>query len=454
MIAIDQARHAACRVLSDVLESGAYANLSSITLLSDAKLDARDRAFASALIYGTISQLPAVDYLLEQVLDKPLSKTQPLVRTILRMGAWQLYYAGSVPSPAAVDESVKLASALSNPGAAGLVNAVLRKLASEDRPQLPANKPHLSVGLQPELFGYFKKWYGLEEALAIGQWSIESRNFVTVRVNLHLTTLKDVRTMLSKENVSYEPGLYCQEALRLRLQGRSIRSLECWQKGFITVQDEAAMLVAYCANPLRGEQIIDLCAAPGGKSSHMAEWAHDDVRLLALDISPARLSLIDELSERLGLRSIKTASADATDLEWSAELINQADVVLADVPCSGLGLLGRKPEIRLTMNHEKMQNLYPIQAKILDHAALLVKPGGHLIYSTCTINPAENEHQIERFLADHAQQFVLEPLTSLLPEALLNFEDLYASAARGTLQLMPNRHFVDGFYIARLRRLA
>jgi transcription termination factor NusB len=183
-VAIDEARRIAVLVLHDVLETGAFANLSSIRLLENRKLSARDRAFASALIYGTISRLVSLDYLLEKVSNKPLAKLQPLTRTILRLGAWQLYYSTSVPPAAAVDESVKLAHQLENPGSAAFVNACLRRLAEPDRPQIPASKPALTVGLPPELFGYLKKWYGLTEAITLGEaaleaWSVLSRGFAT-----------------------------------------------------------------------------------------------------------------------------------------------------------------------------------------------------------------------------------------------------------------------------------
>ena len=454
MTAIDEARRSALLVLEDVLESGAYANLSAIQLLDNNRLDTRDRAFASALIYGTISYLPALDYLLGQVLDKPLIKLQPLVRTILRLGAWQLYYADAIPASAAVDESVKLATQFANPGAAGLVNAVLRRLSAAGRPELPANKPHLAVGLPPELFGYLKKWYGLEEALAIGRWALESRQTVTVRVNTQKTTVAAAQDQLAAEGITSEPGRYCPEALRLRLSGRSIRSLKAWQQGYLTAQDEAAMLVGHAAAARAGDQIIDLCAAPGGKSAHLAALTADQARILALDASAARLALVDELATRLGIQSIRTAQADATQRDWSQDLQGQADLVVADVPCSGLGLLGRKPEIRLTMTHDKIQALLPVQQQILDHAALLVKPGGHLLYSTCTINPQENIDQVTHFLSAQQGIFIAEPLTGLLPHRLLEFPDLKTSAAAGWIQLLPQRHQTDGFFIARLRRIS
>ncbi len=452
-VAIDEARKVAVLVLADVLETGAFANLSSIRLLENHKLSARDRAFASAMIYGTISHLVSIDYLLDQVSRRPLAKLQPLTRTILRLGAWQLYYSTSVPPAAAVDESVKLAHLLENPGSAALVNACLRKLSAPDRPLIPANKPALAVGLPPELFGYLKKWYGLQDAIAIGEAALETNPIVTVRVNSQKSSPSQVKALLETEGITVEPGRYCPEALRLQLGGHSIRSLLPWQEGLVTVQDEAAMLVGLVADPQPGEKIVDLCAAPGGKTTHLAERMGDRGMILALDAAKSRVPLIDELAGRLGLDSIRTAVADATDESWSTDLVAQADLVIADVPCSGLGLLGRKPEIRLNMTHDKIVGLYPLQQQILAHAARLVRPGGRLVYSTCTINPAENIGQIETFLATAGgSEFNLESIAGQLPAKLLEFPDLADSAPQGHIQLLPHRHQTDGFFIARLRR--
>ncbi len=450
---VDEARLAAVRILKDVLEQGAYANLSSIRQLESRSLTARDRAFASAIIYGTISRLPALDYLLERVLDRPLHKLDPAIRTILRAGAWQLYHAHAVPPSAAVNESVKLAQHLTNPGAAKLVNACLRRLAASDRPELPANRPALAAGLPGELFGYLKKWYGREEAIALATAALENLATTTVRVNLCRTTGRRVQESLTREGVESEPGLFCPEALRLDLNGRSIRSLAAFQEGQITAQDEAAMLVAHIADPKPGWRVIDLCAAPGGKTTHVAETMNDQGQILALDRSASRLALVDEQAARLGLNAIRTAEADATATDWTHDLIGQADLVLADVPCSGLGLLARKPEIRLTMTHEKITRLIPLQLQILLNAATLVRPGGILVYSTCTINPDENIHQVEQFLAAQKDpSFQLETITPYLPDALLKDPEIMQSAASGWIQLLPHRHHTDGFFMARLRR--
>jgi 16S rRNA (cytosine967-C5)-methyltransferase len=454
----DEARRAAALVLHEVLEAGAYANLSSIRLLDNRRLAPRDRSFASALIYGTISRLVAIDYLLSQVLKRPLANLQPMTRTILRLGTWQLYWSTSIPPSAAVDESVKLAHLLENPGSASLVNACLRRLSAPDRPVVPANKLALQAGLPPELFGHLKKWYGQDEAVALAAMALEAIPQVSVRVNPLRATPDQVIAELAEDGIAAIPGRHCPEALTLTLAGHSIRAQRPWNEGRITVQDEAAMLVGRIAAPEPDWQVIDLCAAPGGKTTHLAERMMDRGRVLALDVSSARLPLIAEQAQRLGLTSIRTAVADATRLDWADELIAKADLVLADVPCSGLGLLGRKPEIRLTMTHDRMVALYPLQDQILANAAHLVRPGGVLIYSTCTLNPAENQERIQAFLASggrglfEAGEFVLEGFDSLLPTSLLSDPLLAAEASVGMIQLLPHRHQVDGFFIAKLRR--
>lgn len=447
----DKSRMAACRVLHAVLEEGAYANLSSIGMLSQPDLDALDRRFASAMIYGTLSRVYSIDWLLGKASHKPLTKLDPWVRTILRMAVWQMIWARTVSIPAAIDESVHLANWLTNPGAAGYVNATLRHL-SRGSLELPAGQA-VTYGLSPEIYGYFRKWYGPEEAQLLAESFLNEDICVTARVNTLRNSADHLGSELMNEGMAVSSGRYCPEALRLDLSGRPVRGLRAWQRGDLMIQDEAAMLVGHAASPKQGQLIIDLCAAPGGKTSHLAELTADKARILAFDINPERLELVRESAERLALTSIECRSGDATGAGMDPSLIDSADLVLADVPCSGLGLLARKPEIRLTMSHLKMLELYPLQEEILKYAASLVRSGGILIYSTCTINPAENIERIQTFLAENADRFALDSLTPHLPASILAHEDLAATAAVGWIQLLPHRHFVDGFFIARLRRL-
>lgn len=448
----DPARLAAFQVLHSVFEKNAYANLSSLHVLERNDLAARDRGFASAMIYGTISRVFSIDYLLTQVSSRSTAKLQPRVRTILRLGVWQLYWSGSVPASAAVNESVKLAHHLTRGGAPGLVNAVLRRLDRE-RPALPQNKPPVLYSLPPELYGYLKKWYPDETAELAASFLREQKT-VSARVNTCRQNPAALTARLQDEGLDVVPGRLCPEALQINLAGSAVRGLTAWQQGSLMIQDEAAMLAAYAVAGQPGQTIIDLCAAPGGKTCHLAEKTENRAAILAFDQHPHRLKLLEENIMRMGHQSICCRIGDATGLGMEPALRESADRVLLDVPCSGLGLLARKPEIRLTMTHQRMLELYPLQQKMLAYAASLVKPGGSLVYSTCTINPAENIEAVQAFCADNPNQFTLEDMSSDIPEAVLAFPDLAVQARQGYLQLLPHRHGCDGFFLARLRRSA
>ncbi len=449
---VDPARLAAGKILHAVLEEGAYANLSSIRLLDRTDLTALDRRFASALIYGTLSRIVSIDWLLAKVSRRPLSELDPWVRSFLRLGVWQLYWSRSIPPSAAINETVSLIRWMANPGAAGYANAALRQLVRQPA-ALPENNPSVLYSLPPELFGYLRKWYGPSEAKNLAEAFLQEALHVTARANLCRTTRKKLQQDLKLAGVDSQFGSFCPEALFLDLHGQSVRSLPSWQCGDLMIQDEAAMLVGLAAHPEPGQLIVDLCAAPGGKACHLAELTRDQSRILAIDNHPERLRLVEGNAARLGHASITCQLGDATGAGMDPALAGTADVVIADVPCSGLGLLARKPEIRLSMNHEKMIGLYPLQAAILDYAAGLVRQGGVLIYSTCTINPAENIERIQAFLAASGGKFAFDPLSPLLPTALLEHPDLAETAATGWVQLLPHRHGLDGFFIARLRRI-
>jgi 16S rRNA (cytosine967-C5)-methyltransferase len=243
------------------------------------------------------------------------------------------------------------------------------------------------------------------------------------------------------------------DALRLNLGGRAVYELPEFREGLFMIQDEGAMLASYLLEPEKGQNILDVCSAPGGKSCHIAELMGDKGRVLALDLYETRLELVEQNQGRLGITCIDTEAADSTKLqEEIPQYLGFFDGVLADVPCSGLGLLLRKPDIRLTMTYEKMQELIIVQARILRQAADFVKPGGTLVYSTCTINPNENDIQADLFLADRTD-FEKYPFSDILPEKIAASNPEHVeSAANARLQLLPDSDGCDGFFIARFRR--
>jgi 16S rRNA (cytosine967-C5)-methyltransferase len=465
-----------------VLENNSYTNLSLEQAFSGKNLSGLDRAFATALSYGTITRIVPIDAILSRYSKIPLDKMEPWVRTILRIGAWQIFWSEKVPDSAACNESVNLAKTYSNKGAAAFVNGLLRTLVREKSSIsqdyiLHPKEFHLRCSLPRELAGYFKKWFGEELAVVICG-AMDRPSGSTVRVNTLRTSDEALRHELERNGCVAEDAAFMPHAFSIRTSGVMMEQLPSFQHGEFIIQDEAAMLVCIIADPKPGQLVLDLCSAPGGKTCHMAEQMKNEGRIIACDINPSRLSLVKENADRLGIDIILYRQADActiqpggikTDPKQHSQLpvlenpgrqdfvdpfpIEPADLVLADVPCSGLGVLGKKPDIRIHMTHERMTSLYPVQRRILENAAAFVKPGGFLVYSTCTLNPAENEQNIGHFLEVHAGEFEPVDISDLLPAKLKQLDPgLLDTARNGMVTLFPDRHLCDGFFVAKLRR--
>lgn len=450
---VDKARLQAVKVLFGVLEENAFSNESAAFHLADPELDARDRAFASAIIFGTLSNLPRIDYDLSRVSSRPIDKLDPWIRTILRAGIWQLFYSYQATKAAACDESVRLARHLTGEKMTGFVNGICRRLA-RSRPTLEGpNRAALKVGLPVFLFDQLSAWYGADEAEAIGQWSLESPEAITIRANLcQMDAFLNWSGGEEAIGMGLVPRTWPPHAYALTPKGRSVSETTGYKQGLYTLQSRAAMMVGALSGVVKNERVLDLCASPGGKTGHVAELADCKLDMLASDITPERVSLLEKTLERLGHDFVKTAVHDATVVNpaWRESF----DLVLCDVPCSGLGLIQKRPEIRLRVNAESIERLIGIQRDILEHAASAVAPGGRLLYSTCTLNPHENELQIERFLASEAgQTFELEDLKAELVEILPGEIKLPMSERLpGSVFFWPPRDQTDGFFIARLRR--
>ena len=446
------ARAAALEILIDVLERQAYSNLSNDAILRRYRLEPRDRSFATALVYGTISRVITLDQILSGVSSMPLAKMDAPIRNILRMGAWQLMYSRSVPPRAACNESVDLAKVTGNRGAAGMVNGILRRIASN----MPAIQPGdlaLYYSLPAWLADSLVSWFGPDTAAKVAAAGIEAPP-LSVRSNRTRIFPSTLAEQLKDEGVLSNPGAFHPDALRLDLAGRPVTSLDAFESGLFMVQDEAAMMVASIAAPLPGQTVIDLCAAPGGKSCHLAEIMDNRGRVFACDLHASRLELIEHNARRLGLSCIDIRQMDASTDAEDEKPLPEADLVLCDVPCSGLGLLARKPDIRLNADPNSFAQLVETQRRILRKASGMIRPGGTLVYSTCTLNPAENEWQADRFLQDMAGRFMPFGFDRLLPERLAAMDDtLVQEAAGGRIQLLPGVHGCDGFFIARFRRM-
>ncbi len=449
----DPARLAAVKVLHQVMEESAFSNESAAYHLSAPGLDARDRAFASALIFGTLANLPRIDYDLSKVSARPLDKLDPWVRTLLRAGVWQLFYSYQVTVAAACDESVRLARFLTGEKTTGFVNGVLRRLA-RGRPELEGpGREAIEAGLPVELFQLLSGWYGPETALEIGRWSLTSPASVNIRAN-------------ARRQEAFDQWAGSDEARALELakrdwpppawsvlpSGRNLPGTAGYREGLFSLQSRAAMLAICLSGARAGDRILDLCAAPGGKTGHLAELNGGRSRITACDVSQERVALLQANLDRLGHGEVRTCVHDATRKEASWE--EAFDLVICDVPCSGLGLLQKRPEIRSRVSRESIDRLRLLQASILEKAASYVAPGASLLYTTCTLNPEENEEQLEAFLAsDRGQSFELDDLGEEVKELLgADIPAPLSDRLPASVLLLPHRDRTDGFFISRLRR--
>lgn len=423
-------------IIYDCAEKGAFSNLS---LSRDGVDD-----FVRAAVYGTLTYIYSIDYLLKTAAGKDAAALDPEVRTILRFGVWQIVFSDKVPDYAAVNTSVDLAKRHAA-RAQGLINAVLRKIAAltPEQRDLSSNKdPGAAFSLKPEIYGLIKKSYGKERAPSIAR-ALLKPSPLAIRVNTLKTDIDMLTSELELEGFEVSSSSYMDNALIIRPTGDSpsIEKSIAFRNGDFMVQGEAAQLASVVAEPKEGMRILDCCSAPGGKSTHMAALAGDKARITALDINASRVELIRDNAARLGVSCIDAKVADSKEFDDDEGF----DLVLCDAPCSGLGIMGGKPDIRLTISYERIEEIKVKQKQILDNVARLVKPGGTLVYSTCTINSGENEEQVSEFLADHPD-FEPDCFDNILPVRLKS------SHVNGMLTLLPDEDGCEGFFIARLRR--
>ena len=436
------ARDTALRVLSAGRTASAWADASLKAQLRRDGLTGADAALATRIVYGVLQNRALLDFYLGAYCSQKLSRLQPPLADILRIGAYQILFLDKVPDRAAVNESVELAKKNGRGAASGLVNAVLRKL-SLNKAQLPAIPERDEVQALSIRYSH-PKWLVRRLLALLGREEAESflaaDNAVaplTVQVNTLRTTAAALTARLADAGVTAAAHPWVPDCLELTGSG-DLTELDAFREGLFFVQDPAAKLVSLIAAPQKGGRVIDVCAAPGGKSFGAAVAMGDEGEILACDLHENKLKRIEEGAARLGLKSIQTFAADGTVFrpEWA----DSADTVLVDAPCSGLGIIRKKPDVRYK-SPDDLFTLTVAQAAILENAARYVRPGGVLLYSTCTILPEENGQVVDGFLAGHPD-FSRE--TFALPAPV--------GEQPGELTLWPHRHGTDGFYICRLRR--
>lgn len=445
------ARELALKVLDEVDTAGAYANIALTRVVAKYQPVGPERALLTELSYGTLRRLNTIDWVLARFLRKPLSSQNRWIRNILRLAVYQILYLDRIPPAAACNEAVELAKKYAAPHFAGFVNAVLRRVVREkekisfpDREENPVDHIALKYSHPTWVVELWLKELGVEETIRICEANNQTPA-TTIRTNFLRTNREELLRRLKEEaGLPALPTRYAPEGISVR-GFHNLQGLPAFREGLFFVQDESSMLVTRALNPAPGSFVLDVCGAPGGKATHMAELMGDRGRILVLDIYPHRLALVRENCARLGLKSVDAVLGDAQEVDRQFSLA--ADFILVDAPCSGLGVLRRKPDSRWRKQPEQIPALVALQRRILRSAAAALRPGGVLVYSTCTVHRAENEAQVRQFLADHPE-FVLEDLRPLLPCEL----DVKGTMKEGFVQLLPYQG-LDGFFIARLRRL-
>lgn len=442
------ARELALIALKEIDERAAYANLALEPLLTRHRLEPRERALATELVYGVSRRLSTLDWAIGQVASRPLGEMTVWVRNILREAVYQLMYLERIPASAVTNEAVNLARKHGHEGVAKFVNGVLRnfirRLPDLKYPEDPVQGLALRHSHPDWLVKNWLDRFGEAETVQLLEYG-NAPAPVTVRVNRLKTSRAELVSVLQANDLTAEPTRFSPWGLKISgLTGAAgLPNLSAFVAGWFTVQDESSMLVGGVVDPQPGETVIDVAAAPGGKSTHLAELMNNQGRVIALDIHPHKVKLIQEIARRLGTSIVEARKGDAREVGETFPAL--ADRVLVDAPCSGLGTLARRPDARWRKEAQDIEALAAIQQEILASAARAVKPGGVLVYSTCTIEERENEGAIRGFLERHPE-FTLESLAPYLPEPLK------AEGQNGMLQLLPHRHGTDGFFITRMRR--
>lgn len=441
----DNMRELALQMIVKILEEKQF---SHIVLREDLKeiKEKQNRSFVTRLVMGTVESALTLDYIIHQYSTIKTRKMKPFIRNLLRMSVYQIYYMDNVPDSAVCNEAVKLAKKKKFVNLAGFVNGVLRNV-SRGRESLAFPEKNSVYGMSvayscPEwLIQVLIEEYGAEKCHKILQGSQEQAG-ICVRVNTSKADFDKVMDSLHRQGIRTVQGSYYQNAVYLQ-NVDAIEKVTAFQQGQVQPQDESSMLVGAVAAPWKGSMVVDVCAAPGGKSLHVADLLCGSGFVDARDVSDKKVALILDNIKRCGFDNITAKVWDGTDMDLSIQ--EQADLVIADLPCSGLGVLGKKPDIKYQVTSQGLEDIAELQKKILGTAASYVKPGGVLVYSTCTILKRENIENVEWFLENF--DFSLESIDDKLPEVLRN-ED----TGKGYLQLIQGIHNSDGFFIARFRR--
>ncbi len=433
-------------ILLEITEHDVYSHIALKNVLDKYQyLDKKERSFITRVTDGTLEHMIEIDYILNQFSKVKVKKMKPVIRNILRSAVYQLKYMDTVPDSAACNEAVKLAVKKGFAPLRGFVNGVLRSIIrGKDTiiwPSDPLQALSVKYSMPEWIIELWLKEYDkdtVEKMLA----DFQKEKPVTIRCNTSRISTGELEINLDKEAVSWERHKYLPYAYKIKGYDH-LSELESFQNGWFTVQDVSSMLVSAVSQPRKDAQVIDVCAAPGGKAIHMADLLAGTGHVEARDLTEYKVGLIEENIQRMQFKNISARKADASVV--AKDSIEKADIVIADLPCSGLGVLGKKTDLKYKTTKEQTEDLAVIQKNILDVVWKYVKPEGILIYSTCTINRQENMDNVQWFLEKHPE-FTLDNIENYL------CEELKEEVKNGCLQLLPGVHDSDGFFIARFKR--
>lgn len=409
-----------------------------------------DRAFITELVYGTLRWKGRIDWIISRVSRVKSERLERFILNLLRLGTYQLLFMDRVPGSAAVNESVKIAKAGGRRDAAGFVNAVLRGISDQSVDmELPEAKDAFSISIcHSHPLWLVERWtrkFGTHETIALCM-----ANNRTPPLSLRTNSLRTGRAqsleVLKREIPRAVPSPFSPEGILID-PPVPLSRVPRFQEGWFQVQDEASQLVGHIVDPRPGERILDACAAPGGKTTHLAQLMNNRGRIYAVDISSRRLSLLRENCHRLGINIVKAVKSDLTKPiapgSWG-----ECDRILLDAPCSGLGTLWRNPDIKWKRMEEEIYRFREVQRAMLEHVAPRLKKGGILVYGICTLTTEENEEVVEAFMEDH-RAFEREDLRLVLPQSMESF-----IGTDGFFRSFTHRHGMDGFFAARLRKIS
>jgi 16S rRNA (cytosine967-C5)-methyltransferase len=436
-------RGLAVKILNRVDRTDAYLDKLLEIEIKNSELSSKDKALLFEIVHGVIRWLGRIDWILNGFYKGQFSKCIPNVKNSMRVALYQILFLDRVPDHAAVNESVEFVKKLQGEKSANLTNAVLRNIIRNRKGIRYPNREEDPVGYLSAYFSHpswmVKRWitrYGEQETekLLIANNNKPSH---TLRVNTIKTSVEELKSLLKSVDLSYSEGKYLKEYLQLNVL-TNITSWEYFQKGYFSIQDESTGFSCKALDPKPGMKILDLCAAPGGKTAFLADMMQNQGQIVALDKFESRLELFNRNIERLGINIVRSVAKDAL-------IFNEKDFdgVIADVPCSGLGTLTKKPDIKWKKDFGDIRKLNKIQLKLITKAASLVKVGGTVVYSTCTIEPEENIGVVNQFLEKHAN-FKLINLVNDFNKDLID--------ENGCVQTLPSKHKLDGAFVAKLVR--